>query len=451
MHIVIVGAGEVGYHLADILSRDKHRVSVVDADPLKVQRMTEALDIQALLGDGTSAEMLTRAGTPKADLVVAVANKDLVNMTACVVARNLGAKRVILRLRDTTRFAGYRYFYKRTLGFDVVLSTQELATEEIIGIVREQHALEVESFADGRVQLRRFRIREESELTSDPISALRLPSGLLIAAVSRKEKFFVPSGEHQLEVEDQVYLIGRGPDLDEFEALAGARRYGRRSVVIMGASGIGTLVAKRLDGVPGISLRILEQDAAVARRVTEEFSSEVMVLEADATDLDLLLEERIGDANIFVAATADDEDNMVACQLARSLGVERTVALVNKASYRQIYDLLGVDLAVSPRVLCANRILRFVRSGSVSSISVIAGGRGEVLELEAYFGGGKKERRVKDLDLPPGTVIGAVVHGDDVIIPGGQSTIHKGDQVILFTLPGNISAVEDVFRNPDGL
>jgi len=127
------------------------------------------------------------------------------------------------------------------------------------------------------------------------------------------------------------------------------------------------------------------------------------------------------------------------------------VALVNKASYRQIYDLLGVDLAISPRVLCANRILRFVRSGSVSAIAVLAGGKGEVLELEAYFRDGSKERRVRDLDLPKGMMIGAVVHGDEVLIPGGNTVIHRGDQVILFTLPDQIGAVEELFRNPDEL
>jgi trk system potassium uptake protein TrkA len=449
MKIVVVGAGDVGYHLADILSREKHHVSVVDPDADKIRRLTEALDVQALRGDGTSAEDLTAAGASKADLVVAVSNADFVNMLSCLIARNLGAKRVILRLKDTRRLQGYRYFYKRTLGFDVVLSTEELATEEIVGIVREQHALEVESFAGGRVQLRRFRIREESELTSGAISTLRLPTGLLITAVLRKERFFVPSGDDALAVEDQVYLIGRAADLDRFELLAGERRLGRRSVVIMGGSGVGVHVAHKLDGIPGISVRMLERDPQRARDLAAEFSSEVMVLVGDATDLDLLLEERIGEANIFIAATSDDEDNMVACQLARSLGVERTVALVNKNSYRQIYDLLGVDLAISPRVLCANRILRFVRSGSVSAIAVLAGGKGEVLELEAFFRDGSSERRVKDLGLPRGTVVGAVVHDGEVSIPSGNSVIHRGDQVILFTLPERIAAVEEVFRNPD--
>ena len=447
MDIVIVGAGEVGDHLADILSREGHRVTVIDSDPAKVARMNEAHDVRVILGDGTRAELLTMAEVQKADLFVAVTNNDRVNMLSCLVAKKLGARRVILRLKDMSRISGYLYFYKSALGFDVVLSTDDLAAEEIVGTVREQHALEVENFADGRVQMRRLRIREESELTSESISSLRLPPGLLIAAISRKERFYVPSGDDQLLVEDQVYLIGRGPDLDQFELLSGAQKSGRRSVVIMGGGGVGRRIAGKLDGLPDLSIRIIEQDAARAKQIATEFSSSVMVLVGDSTDLDLLLEERIGEANIFIATTADDERNMVACQLARSLGVPRTVAMVNKGSYRQIYDLLGVDLAVSPRIMCANRILRFVRAGSVNSIAVIADGRGEVLELEAHLKDGKSERKIKHLGLPRGAVIGALVRNDEVIIPSGETTVKNGDQVILFTLLDSLSDVEAVFRD----
>ena len=167
-----------------------------------------------------------------------------------------------------------------------------------------------------------------------------------------------------------------------------------------------------------------------------------MVLVGDATDLDLLLEERIGEANVFIATTGDDEPNMVACQLARSLGVERTVAMVNKASYRQIYDLLGIDQAISPRVLCANSILRFVHSGSVSAISVIGDGRAEVLELEVAI---KADTKVKNLGLPKGSVLGAIVRTEQIVIPNGETVVQPGDHAIVFTLPENLEQVENLF------
>lgn len=447
MNVVIVGAGEVGYHLADILSREDHRVSIIDSRPEKIERIAESLDVQGVLGDGTQADLLNGCGASKAELVVAVTDNDYVNMLACRIARDLGARRVILRLKDMARLAGYRYFYKSALGFDVVLSTEELAAEEILNTVREQNALEVESFADGRVQLRRLRLREGTELVDSTLASLDLPSGVLIVAVSRKERFFVPTGDDMLTVEDQVYAIGRGVDLDAFERRAGEPARTRRSVVVMGGGGIGVHIAERLSDSPEISLRIIERDRARARMIGGKLGKDVMVLVGDATDLDLLIEERIGDTNLFIATSGEDEMNMVACQLARSLGVERTIAMVNKASYRQIYDLLGIDRAISPRILCANRILRFVRSESVSSIAVIAEGRAEVLELEAHFTDDKKKaHKVKNLGLPKGSMIGALVRGDEVLIPTGDTVVEEGDHVILFTLPDNLDRVENFFR-----
>lgn len=445
MDIVVVGAGEVGQHLAGVLSREKHAVTVIDPDPSKSRKLRESLDVQALIGDGTRADVLTQAGATRADLVVAVSDDDRVNMLACTIAKSLGAKRVILRLKDPSILEGYRYFYKSTLGFDVVLSTEALAAEEILGLVRERHALEVESFADGRVQLRRLRVREASELTSAPLNELRLPEGVLVAALSRGSDLVIPSGEDQLQPDDQMYIIGKALDLDAFERLAGERAPWRRSVVLMGAGGIGREIARKLRNAPGVSVLVLERDPARARALDAECSGEVMVLVGDATDLELLQEERVSEANVFVATTDDDENNMIACQLAKSLGVERTVAMVNKASYRQLYDFLqGIDQAISPRILCANTILRFVRSGSPKAISVIGGGKGEVLEFRATL---KEPTKVRSLGLPRGAVIGALVRGDDVIIPTGETTVAYGDQVIVFTLAGFQGEVERALRS----
>ncbi|MEZ5979382.1 MAG: Trk system potassium transporter TrkA [Planctomycetota bacterium] len=441
MDIVIVGAGEVGLYLADILTRESHRVSVVDSDPMKVRRLQETLDVQALEGDGTRPEVLASAGAAHADLFVAVTNDDRINMIAALMGRHLGAKRVIVRLRDTSRLEGYHFFHKRAIGYDVLLSTDDLATEEILGTVREHHALEVESFASGRVQLRRLRIRKAGELTSDVLAKLELPGGLLVAAISRRDQFFVASGSDRLEVDDQVYVIGKAGDLDQFEALSGAPRLGRRSVMIMGGGRIGVRLAEALGAMPGVSVRILERDPERAKLIAGRFGSSVMVLVGDATDIELLNEERISEVNTFIATSADDEDNIIACHLASTLGVGRTVAILDKAAYRKVFDSLHIDKAISPRLLCAKRILRFVRAASIASIAVIAEGRAEVLEIEARSFGGKNERKVKNLGMPSGIIIGAVVHGEEVVVPRGDTIVRSGDRLILFTLPERLEAL----------
>lgn len=449
MNIVIIGSGEVGHHLAEVLSKGAHHVSVIDVEPERIRELQESLDVQAVQGDATIAEDLTLAGVPRADLVVAATNTDMVNMLACVLSKRLGAKRVVLRVKDTQRLEGFRFFYKGALGYDVVFSTEELAAEAVLRTVVTNQALEVETFAGGQVQLRRLRVGPDSDLIGRPLAKLRLPEAVMVVAVIRERDLTVPGGAFELLANDHVYVVGKRAGLDEFEALAGEPVKVRRKVVIMGGGSTGVSVAARLDELPGISVRLFERDAERASEVALKLSSRVLVLNGDATDLDFLLEEKIGDADVFVAATNDDEDNMIACQLTKSQGVGRTVALINKRSYRNVYNLMNIDVAVSPRLQCAQQILRFVRSESIASIAVIAEGRAEVLELEAHFEGGKKSRKVKNLDLPDGAKIGAVVRGEEVFIPNGESVVEEGDQVILFTLPEEIRAVERIFRSID--
>lgn len=444
MNIVIVGAGEVGQHLADILSREEHAVTVVDPDPSKSRRMTESLDVQALVGDGTRADTLTNAGASTAHLVIAVSDDDHVNMLTSVVAKKLGAERVILRLKDTQVLTDFRYFYKDALGFHVVLSTEELAAESILSTVRERHALEVESFADGKVQLRRLPLRESSELTSAPLGDLRIPPGVLVVALQRDREFLVPSGEDELRVGDQVYVLGQSRDLDAFERVAGETVVWKRSAVIMGAGSIGREIARRLSDSPGIEVFVIEKDRARAQALSSESRGAVTVLVGDATDFTLLQEERIATASVFVATTNDDEINMIACMLAKGHGAERTVALIQKSGYREVYDFLeGVDQAISPRALCAAHILRYVRAGSPRAISVIGQGAAEVLELQTTI---KDAIKVKKMGLPKGAVVGAIVHEESVSIATGDSVVRPGDTLIVFTVVEKLEEVERVLR-----
>lgn len=444
MNIVIVGAGEVGQHLADILSREEHAVTVVDPDPSKSRRMTESLDVQALVGDGTRADTLTNAGASSADLVIAVSDDDHVNMLTSVVAKKLGAGRVIIRLKDTQVLTDFRYFYKDALGFHVVLSTEELAAEAILSTVRERHALQVESFADGKVQLRRLPLRESSELTSAPLGELRIPAGVLVAAVQRGHELLVPSGIDELQVGDQVYVLGQTRDLDAFERAAGETVVWKRTVVVMGAGSMGREISRRMTESPGIDVCVIEKDRARAQAFATEAAKSVRVIVGDATDFTLLQEERVADSSVFVATTNNDEVNLVACMLAKGHGAERTVALIQKSSYREVYDFLeGVDQAISPRAICAQQILRYVRAGSPRAIAVIGQGLAEVLELETTI---KEPTKVKRIGLPKGAVVGAIVHGETVAIAGGDSVVRYGDTLIVFTVTEKLEEVERLLR-----
>jgi len=442
--IVVVGAGEVGQHLAAILSREEHAVTIVDPDPQKTRKMAESLDVQALVGDGTRADVLIEAGAATANLVIAVSDDDRVNMLTSVVAKKLGAGQVILRLKDTRVLKDYHYFYKDALGFDTVLSTEELAAEAILGTVRERHALEVESFAEGKVQLRRLAVRKDSDLTRAPLESVKVPAGVLVAAVQRGRDLIIPSGEDQLVEGDQVYVIGGTADLDAFERVAGEKVEWRRTAVIMGAGSVGRAIALRLAGAPGIDVVVIEQDRARAQAFDTECSGSVTVLVGDATDFNLLQEERVAESSVFVATTHDDEMNLVACMLAKGHGAERTVALVQKTAYREVYDFIdGVDRAISPRAVCAQQILRRVRSGSPDAITVIGDGVAEVHEITSTL---PEATRIKRLGLPRGVVVGALIRAEAVSIPTGETVVKGGDTLIVFALAERLEETVRILR-----
>ncbi|MEL6715719.1 MAG: NAD-binding protein, partial [Planctomycetota bacterium] len=323
-------------------------------------------------------------------------------------------------------------------------STEELAAEAILGTVRERHALQVERFADGKVQLRQLAIRAESGLTAQPLESVKLPPGVLVVAAIQKRKLIVPSGADQLHVGDRVYVLGSATDLDSFERMAGEDVAWRRTAVIMGAGSIGREIARSLTNAPGIDVVVIEQDRARAQALDTEAGGKLTVVTGDATDFNLLQEERIAEASVFVATTSDDELNLVACMLAKGHGSERTIALVRKGAYRETFDFIeGVDLAISPRLLCAQSILRFVRSASPAAISVIEDGKAEVLELVTTL---KEPTKVKRLGLPKGVVVGAVVRGEAVSIPSGDTVVKGGDTLIVFTKTEALEETERVLR-----
>jgi trk system potassium uptake protein TrkA len=441
--IVVVGAGEVGQHLARILSKGSHRVTVVDTDPEKIRLMNESLDVQALVGDGTRPEVLTHAGVVKASLLIAVTNNDHVNMLACLLGRQLGAKRRILRVQDTGILDGYHNFYRDTIGYDVVLSTSELAAREVIETVKERHALEVETYCEGKIQLRRLR-QPEGELLGVPLKEMRLTGKVVLVGIQRStdssRPFIVPGGDDSIQAGDQILVMGEASDLDAFEREVGKHSALKREVIIMGAGRIGRAVASKLSNTHGVSVKVIEHDSARARAL-EQMGDDFLVLTGNATDLELLREEHIGKTDVFVATTKDDEDNLVACQIARVMGVGRTVAIVNKASYGGIYDLMGVDLAISPRELCAKRIMRLVRASSPRAVSILAEGKAEVLELEVRL---KEPTTIAELNLPPTAKIGARMRGDTVSVPGGGETLKTGDRVIVLSLSDALDEVEAI-------
>ncbi len=440
MNIVIVGLGAVGSHLAKVLSSEGHAVTVVDADHHRLRRVSELLDVQTVHGDGSRPDTLDRAGVDAANLLLAVSNDDNVNMLTCLFGKRIGAKTSVLRVKDLRPFHGFRTFFRKNLMFDLVLSLEDLAAEEIVKTLRQNQALGIENFADGKVQLRRLRLADDSVLVGVPLRELKLPGGVLIAAVDRAHEVVIPGGDDTMAPGDEVFVVGEPKSIAVFEKKSGIKSTALRSVVLFGSSGVAVHVCESL-ARSGAHVKLIVDDRARAEEISGRLKN-VVVLHGEGTDLGLLQEEHVGDADAFVGVSDADEVNLMSCQLARSLGVPRTAALVQKPDYVSIYEQLGVDVAVSPRLLCANRILSFVRSGSVSTIATIEEGKAEVFELEIRPGSRLVGRTLAQAGFPRGCVVGAIAREDgDVLIPRGDTPLVAKDNLVIFALKGVIADV----------
>lgn len=445
MNTLIIGLGEVGSHLAKVLSTEGHAVTVVDSDRRRIQRITENLDVQAIWGDGSKPDVLDKAEADSADLLLAVSNDDNVNMLACLFAKRIGARRTVLRVKDMGPFQRFRTFFRKNLMFDQILSLETLAATEIVKVVRENQAVGVENFADGRIQLRRVKLSATSPLVGLPLRDLKMPPNVLIVAIDRDHHVIVPSGDDVCEVGDEVLVLGDQKGIATFERKTGARPTHLRSVVIYGATGIAKQVAVALRRLK-VSVRMIISDKREAEDVAGKTDG-VTVLHGEGTDHMLLREEHVGDADAFLSLSDHDEVNLMACQLARSEGCPRTIALVAKPDYVSIYEQLGVTVAVSPRLLCANAILAHVRGGSVTRIESIEEGQAEILEIEIPAGSKMVGRRLRQSGLPKGAVVGAIARENgEIVVPTGEDTIEAMDSLVVFALRDVVSHVVEAVR-----
>jgi len=288
--------------------------------------------------------------------------------------------------------------------------------------------------------MRRFKLDEDSNFVGVAVKDLKIPSGVLITAIDRNHEVIVPGGSDVLAVGDELFVLGEPKSIANFERKTGAKQNFLKSVVVFGSSGVAVQVCQAMQR-HHVNTRVIIDDRDEAERLSEILQG-VVVLHAEATDLNFLQEERVGDADAFLGISEQDERNLMSCQLARNLGIPRTVALVQKPDYVSLYQQLGIDVAVSPRLLCANRILAFVRSRSISTIATIEEGQAEVLEIQVQPGSKLVGRTLREAGFPRGCVVGAITREEgEVVIPTGDDEIRAHDQMVLFVLA---KVVEDV-------
>lgn len=443
MYAVIVGAGEVGFHIAAILSQEGHEVAIIDRDPETCRRVGEELDVLALNGNGASRAVLQQASMGRADLLVAVTDSDEVNMIACMAAKQVGVPQTAARIRNQEYVDDAGSLAVGFTGVDHVIQPESAVADEVIKLALVPGALDVEMFAHDQVSVVEVQVDPASPTLGVPLRSLGLPEGVLVTAVLRGGETSVPRGDSILEARDRVFLTGKADKTIAAAGLLTGQHGIPRKVILMGCGEIGMRIALGLEE-RRIRLTVFEKDverAAVAAATLRRS----MVIRDEGIDEAVLIREGVGAADLFIAATGDDRLNILTALMAKQLGAKRTIAIVERSEFSRVVESIGVDVAISPRRMTASAILRFVRAGTVVSAAVLDKPAGEVLEFEVKAACPVCGRRLADLDFPDGALVGALVRGDKVSVPDGRAELTEGDIAVVFTLPKAVRGVERLF------
>ena len=452
MNIVIVGAGKVGFSLAEQLALESHNITVVDQREDILRRASDMLDIMTVKGNGISAAALQEAGADMADLLVAATNSDEVNMVCCLTAKSLGTKFTIARIRNP-EYNRSLIELRRNLKIDLVINPENTTAIEISRLLRFPTAANIETFCRGRVELMGFRLQEGDFVVGKPIHALSSQVkklSLLFCAVDRGGEVYIPNGTFVPEAGDKMYLIGQPESLTEFFRLLGRYTPKVKQVFLVGGGKISSYLASLLDRM-GIRLKIVEQDMALCRQLSEKYPN-AMVICGDGTDQELLESENLSASDVFISLTDRDEDNLIISLYAMQQGVPKVIAKCNRQNYAGIARSVGLDSVISPKFITASHILHVVRGmqnsqGSVmNSLHRIADGGAEAMEFTVSPSTRHLGQPLKHLNLKPGILIAVIVRGQDIIIPEGSSFLQAGDRVIIISRNSGILDLNDIYH-----
>ncbi|PIE25593.1 MAG: Trk system potassium transporter TrkA [Planctomycetota bacterium] len=437
MHIVIIGIGEVGFYLAEVLAEKGHSVTVIDPSEASIRRAQETLDVQVIQGDATHPRVLDDAEVSACDLLLAVSDNDQVNLLSTLMGRRMGAKKAILRVKDREHYRSYGKFLKQNLLYEDMLSLEDLASEEIAKVVRRNQAIAVENFLDGHVTLRVVPVDDASPLKDLPLrDAAKGLKGTLVTAIRRQGATLIPDGGTVFAEGDRVYLLGKPGDVEKSEAWVGHHKGRARNIVVFGGSNV-AFQATRLLERHSLKIKLLAP-SHVADRFAELLDPRTSVLRVDGAEFKIFKEEHVGKADAFVAASESDETNLLCCMLATHLGCKRTLALVSRPDYNELYRVVGISAAISPRLLCSNAIVDHVQAGSLHQLAAFDGGEAKVCAARVGHGSTWCGKQLKFLDMPKGCVIGAIQRHQDglptVLIPKGDDVLYEDDNLILFLL-----------------
>ncbi|KJH75005.1 MULTISPECIES: Trk system potassium transporter TrkA [Pseudomonas] len=451
MKIIILGAGQVGGSLAEHLASEANDITVVDTDSERLRDLGDRLDIRTVQGRGSLPTVLRQAGADDADMLVAVTNSDETNMVACQVAHTLfHTPTKIARVREAAYLTRSELFDNEAIPVDVLISPEQVVTNYIKRLIQHPGALQVIDFAEGKAQLVAVKAYYGGPLVGQQLRQLRehMPNvETRVAAIFRRDRPILPQGDTVIEADDEVFFIAAKANIRA--VMSEMRRLDEtyKRIVIAGGGQIGERLAEAIES--RYQVKIIEMNPIRCRHLSDTLDSTV-VLQGSASDRDLLLEENIADADLFLALTNDDEANIMSSLLAKRLGAKKVMTIINNPAYVDLIQGGDIDIAISPQLATIGTLLAHVRRGDIVSVHSLRRGAAEAIEAIAH--GDEKSSKVigkaiENIGLPPGTTIGAIIRDEEVIIAHDDTVIEAGDHVILFLVDKkHIRDVEKLFH-----
>ena len=449
MRVVVIGAGEVGFDVAEMLAEEQHDVFVVDNNADVLRRVQRKLDVMTVEGNGTSSSTLNEAQVSKADIVIAVTAVDEVNLVACMIADRLGVPTTIARTRTTEDERRHAVLDIQDFGIDLAIHPEEAAAAEVVRLIQRASASDVLTFCNEQLQLIGIRVDAEAAVVGQTMQELMQAhpnTDFRVKAILRGETTLLPKGRERIHPEDHLFVMVRPSDVSAVTRIMGKEETRIRHIMITGGTRVGASIARRImHACPDCRIKLIEPNAERAEQLAADLP-EVLVIQGDATEVDLLVEEGLKDMDAFIAVSDAEEANLVTCLMAKEFGVYKTVAQLSKVAYIPMSEHLGLDAAVSPKLAVSREVRRYFRGQNVLSVATVYGLNAEILEAYASPGSPITRGALHELDLPEGMLVGAVNHnGSGIEIAAGDTRVRADDRVIVFALPDVVEHIESLF------
>ena len=445
MKILIAGAGEVGYHLAKLLTKESHSIVLLDTNAKILNRADAEMDLLTIHGNAYSLSVLDSAGVANADLLIAVTSSETTNLTIATLGKQLGAKKTIARVNNSEFLKLKDRLDLGRLGIDVIISPEELASKEIIRLLRRSSFSDAFDFEFGKLTLLGVYLSEGSKLIDKSVGSCRKfndEKKYKTIAIERKGEPIIPSDDLVYQVNDHVFFLCLPTGIDEIREISGKTKHEVKNVMIMGGGNVGYNAAKKMSRRKNVKL--IESNTERCLELADSLS-ETLVINDDGHDVHLLEDENISEMDAFIAVTGNSETNIMSCLVAKNHGVKKTIAMVENMDYINLSQTIGIDTLINKKLIAANNIFRYVRQADIINIAGIHGLDAEVIEIHVAENAKATKYPIGSLSMPQDAMVGGIIRNSEAWISTDDFQIIAGDKVVVFALPDSIKQTLKIF------